>query len=259
MINVLIADDHAIVRRGLKEILAHTSDIVVGGEAVNSAEVLEQVLARRFDVVVLDITMPGGSGLDTVRDVKHDRPGLPVLMLSVHPEDQYAALVLKEGASGYLPKEAAPEELVNAIRKIHTGAKYIRPSQTEAPNGDCRFNQPLLLLRHYSHGFVHIRQFSSLKNDAIHKDSVRNVSLVSFNDKMKNSAHLRFESGLLRHAANHPPRALPHHFTRVVHEKNSGSRRLDSVRVVIGQPQRYHGLLTYMLRASHGKIELRLK
>jgi DNA-binding NarL/FixJ family response regulator len=131
MIKVLIADDHAIVRRGLKQIVAETDDIVVGGEAVNGNEVMEQVRSQPFDVVVLDITMPGRNGFDTLKELKVEQPRLPVLMLSMHSEDQYAARVLKAGASGYLPKEGAPEELINAIRKVHTGAKYIRPSQVD--------------------------------------------------------------------------------------------------------------------------------
>jgi two-component system invasion response regulator UvrY len=132
MIKVLIADDHAIVRRGLKQIVAETNDIVVGGEAVNGGEVMDQVRAQPFDVVILDITMPGRNGLDTLRELKHEQPRLPVLMLSMHSEDQYAVRVLKAGASGYLPKEGAPEELVNAIRKVHSGAKYIRPTQVDS-------------------------------------------------------------------------------------------------------------------------------
>jgi two-component system invasion response regulator UvrY len=131
LIRVLIADDHAVVRLGLKQIVAETSDIVVGGEAADGCQVMEQVRANPFEVVVLDLTMPCCDGLETLNALKHEQPTLPVLMLSVHSEDQYAALVLKEGASGYLPKEAAPEELVNAIRKIHSGLQYIRPSQSE--------------------------------------------------------------------------------------------------------------------------------
>ncbi|HEY2953479.1 MAG TPA: response regulator transcription factor [Verrucomicrobiae bacterium] len=131
MIKVLIADDHAIVRRGLKQIVAETGDIVVGGEAINGDEVMEQVRAKSFDVVVLDITMPGRNGLDTLKELKREQPRLPVLMLSMHAEDQYAMRVMKAGAAGYLPKEGAPEELVNAIRKVHSGAQYIRPSQVD--------------------------------------------------------------------------------------------------------------------------------
>ena len=131
MINVLIADDHAVVRRGLKQILAETSDIVAGGEATNGAEVMEQVRAKRWDALVLDITMPGRSGLDILKEIRQEQPALPILMLSMHAEEQFASRVLKAGASGYLPKESAPEELVNAIRKVQGGGKYISPAQAE--------------------------------------------------------------------------------------------------------------------------------
>jgi two-component system invasion response regulator UvrY len=129
--NVLIADDHAIVRRGLKQILAETSDIVVAGEAADGREVLSKLTEADWDVLVLDINMPGRSGLDILRDIKLLRPRLPVLILSVHAEEQMATRMLKAGASGYLNKESAPEELVNAIRKVHAGGKYVSATQAE--------------------------------------------------------------------------------------------------------------------------------
>jgi DNA-binding NarL/FixJ family response regulator len=131
MLKVLIADDHAVVRRGLKQILEETTDIVVCGEATNSDEVLEQVRSKSWDVLVLDITMPGRSGLDILREIKYLVPALPVLVLSMHAEEQFANRVLKAGAAGYLPKESAPEELVKAIRKVCTGGRYISSAQAE--------------------------------------------------------------------------------------------------------------------------------
>ena len=142
MLKVLIADDHAVVRRGLKQILEETSDIAVRGEATNGREVLEQLSVQSWDVLVLDITMPGRSGLDILREVKQLTPKLPVLVLSMHAEEQFASRVLKAGAAGYLPKESAPEELVKAIRKVHSGGKYVSASQAEKllymfePGGD---------------------------------------------------------------------------------------------------------------------------
>jgi DNA-binding NarL/FixJ family response regulator len=131
MLKLLIADDHSVVRRGLKQILEETPDIEVGDEAANGREVLEKVRARLWDALVLDITMPGRSGLDILREVKVHCPRLPVLILSMHSQEQYAARVLKAGAAGYLPKESAPEELVKAIRKICSGGKYINAEQAE--------------------------------------------------------------------------------------------------------------------------------
>ena len=130
-ITVLIADDHAVVRRGLKQILAETPDIAVGAEAVNAHQVQELVRAREWDVLILDITMPGRSGLDILRELKQERPKLPILFLSMHSEDQFATRVFKGGAAGYLPKETAAEELVQAIRKVHQGGKYVSASQAE--------------------------------------------------------------------------------------------------------------------------------
>jgi len=131
MIKILIADDHPIVRQGLKQILSEEPDIEVVGEAQNSQEVLELVRKQHWDIVILDITMPGRGGLDVLKELKHERPKLPVLMLSVHPEDQYAVRALKAHASGYLTKDSAPEELVKAIRKILRGGKYISSTLAE--------------------------------------------------------------------------------------------------------------------------------
>ena len=131
MIRVLIADDHAIVRKGLKQIVADTADVVVAGEAATGHEVLEYVRREECDVVLLDIAMPGKDGLDTLKELKAAKPLLPVLILSMYPEEQYAVRLLKAGASGYLTKESAPEELVAAIRKVSKKGKYISASLGE--------------------------------------------------------------------------------------------------------------------------------
>jgi DNA-binding NarL/FixJ family response regulator len=132
MIKVLIADDHPIVRQGLRQILAGTADMVVAGEAVNGQEALDQVRMGGWDVLVLDITMPSRSGFDILKELKHEQPDLPVLVLSIHAEEQLAVRVLKAGASGYLTKENAPEELVKAIRKVVSGGRYISPALAES-------------------------------------------------------------------------------------------------------------------------------
>lgn len=132
MIRVLIADDHPIVRQGLRQILSGIPDMAVTGEAINAQETLEQVRAGGWDVLVLDITMPDRSGLDILKEIKHEQPPLPVLVLSIHAEDQLAVRVLKAGAAGYLTKENAPDELVKAIRKVVSGGKYISRSLAES-------------------------------------------------------------------------------------------------------------------------------
>jgi DNA-binding NarL/FixJ family response regulator len=125
MIRVLIADDHPIVRQGLRQILSEIPDMEVAGEAANAQETLDQVRTGEWDVLVLDITMPDRSGFDILKELKHEQPHLPVLILSIHAEEQLAVRVLKVGASGYLTKENAPGELVKAIRKVMEGGKYI--------------------------------------------------------------------------------------------------------------------------------------
>ena len=131
MLKILIADDHPVFRRGLKQIIAETTDIVVAGEAADGLEVLNRVKTGDFDLVLLDISMPGKTGIDVLAQLKYEKPELPVLMLSMHPEEQYAVRALKAGASGYLTKESAPDELISAIRKASTGGKYVSASLAE--------------------------------------------------------------------------------------------------------------------------------
>lgn len=131
MTKVLIADDHAIVRRGLKQILEETSDIQVEDEAASGQEAFDKVMEKDYDVVILDISMPNGSGLDILQRIKSEKPELPVLILSIHPEEQYAIRALRDGASGYLTKESAPDELIEAIRRISRGRKYVSSSLAE--------------------------------------------------------------------------------------------------------------------------------
>lgn len=131
MIRVTIADDHPIVRQGLRQILIDDPDIKVVGEADTAQKLLDLIRKIRCDIVVLDIGMPGMSGLDALKQLKDEYPKLPVLILSVHPEDQYAVRVIKAGAAGYLTKDSAPEELIDAIRRVVIGRKYISPSLAE--------------------------------------------------------------------------------------------------------------------------------
>jgi two-component system invasion response regulator UvrY len=124
-IHVLIADDHAIVRQGLRQILSETDDLVVTGEADDGAEALQLARQQEWDVFLLDVTMPNRNGIDTLKQLKKEFPRLPVLILSMHPEEQYAVRALKAGASGYLNKGSAPEQLVTAIRHVASGKKYV--------------------------------------------------------------------------------------------------------------------------------------
>jgi DNA-binding NarL/FixJ family response regulator len=145
VIRVLVADDHAVVRRGLRELLAEAGDIEVAAEAATAAEALERVRQQPLDVVVLDLSLPGRGGLDLLGEIKGERAGLPVLILTMHPEEQYAVRALKAGASGYLTKESAPEQLVAAVRRAAAGGRYVTPSLAEKLAGhldDQRAREP---------------------------------------------------------------------------------------------------------------------
>lgn len=131
MIKILIADDHAIVREGLKQILADIPDMTIFGEAGSGDEALKFIRDKGWDVMLLDIAMPGKNVLELIKLAKHQSPHLPILILSMYPEDQYAVRMLRAGADGYLTKECAPEQLVAAIRKVVKGGKYISVMMTE--------------------------------------------------------------------------------------------------------------------------------
>ncbi len=131
MIRVLVVDDHPIVREGLKQILSDTEDILVVDEADSGQAVLSSAARSNFDVVLLDISMPGRDGLEVLRELKQQKPKLPVLILSMYPEEHYAVRVLRAGASGYLTKSSAPDELISAIRKVASGRKYISSTLAE--------------------------------------------------------------------------------------------------------------------------------
>lgn len=131
MIRVLIADDHTVVRRGLKQILLEGFPTAYVEEVPDAEELIKKIVQAEWDVVISDLSMPGRSGLEALQQIKQIQPKLPVLILSIHPEDQYAIRVLKAGAAGYLSKDMAPDELVNAVQRVMLGKKYITPSIAE--------------------------------------------------------------------------------------------------------------------------------
>ena len=131
MIRVLVGDDHAVVRRGLRQILAETPDILVDGEAPTADDVLRLVREQRWDVVILDINLPGSSGLELLSDIRKERPLLPVLILTVYSEEQYAVRAIKAGAAGFLTKESAPDKLIEAVRKVASGGRYVSAELAE--------------------------------------------------------------------------------------------------------------------------------
>jgi two-component system invasion response regulator UvrY len=131
MIRILIADDHSIIREGLKQIVSEVPDMVVADEASDGQELLSKVREEDFDVLVLDIHMPGPSGMELLRQLGSEKPKLPIVILSMYPEEQYAVRSLKAGASAYLTKGSAPDELIAAIRKVSLGGKYVTSSLAE--------------------------------------------------------------------------------------------------------------------------------
>jgi DNA-binding NarL/FixJ family response regulator len=140
VIRVLLADDHVIVRAGLRELLADTGDVLVAGEAGNGQEVLASIRKEDYDVLVLDMSMPGRSGIELIRQLKSEKPRLRILVLSMHGEAQYAVRAIRAGASGYLTKDSATEQLVAAIRRIAAGGAYVSPETAERLALD--FNRP---------------------------------------------------------------------------------------------------------------------
>lgn len=132
MLKILIADDHAVVRRGLKQIFEETPDISVIEEAVNGRDVMDKVSKHKVDLVILDIKMPDKNGLDVLKELRHKHPDIPVIILSIYSEDLFAKRAFKIGASGYLTKETAPDELVKAIRQVIAGGKYVSTKFAES-------------------------------------------------------------------------------------------------------------------------------
>jgi len=131
MIRILIADDHTVVRKGLRQILAEEFTDAYIEDVPDAEELIKKIIREKWDVVISDLSMPGKSGLDALQHIRQHYPTLPVLILSIHPEEQYAIRVLKAGASGYLSKDAAPEELVNAVKRLLLGKKYITVNMAE--------------------------------------------------------------------------------------------------------------------------------
>lgn len=131
MIRILIADDHPIVRQGFTQVLSETADLVVADEAGNGREVLALVARRDYDVILLDISMPEKNGLEVLKELKAVNPRIPVLILSIYPEEQYAVRAFRDGASGYLTKASTPKELIAAIRKVSQGGRYVTEALAE--------------------------------------------------------------------------------------------------------------------------------
>lgn len=210
MTKILIVDDHAVVRRGLKQILAEEWDSAVFGEATNAGEALDLLHNRAWDVAVLDITLPGRNGLDLLREMKRVSQKLPVLVLSIHPEEQYAIRALKAGASGYVTKERAPEELVAAVRKVMGGGKYLSAPVAEKlvdelTNGIGKAPHEYLSDREHE-VMLHIANGKAIKQIA-HELSLSAKTISTYAGRVRSKLKVRNNAEVVRYAADR--RLLP--------------------------------------------------
>jgi DNA-binding NarL/FixJ family response regulator len=200
---VLIADDHAVFRRGLKETIGEAFPKVTFGEAKSALETLEGVRVQNWDIVILDISMPGKSGLDILADLRRLRPKVPILLLSMHPEEQYARRALKAGASGYLTKESVPEELQRAVRKIVAGGRYVSATLAEKLAYDLRNGVDVPV-----HELLSDREFQVLRMIALGKtvkqiadDIALSVKTVStYRARILEKTGMRTTAELIRYA-----------------------------------------------------------
>lgn len=200
---ILIADDHAVFRRGLRDTLAEAFSRVTFGEAKTAQETIELVRRQDWDVVVLDISMPGKSGLDILNDLRRLRPKLPVLLLTMHPEQQYARRALKAGAAGYLTKDSVPEELKEAIKRIVAGGRYVSATLAEKLAVDLREGADLPL-----HELLSDREFQVLRMIAsgktvkeIAEDLSLSVKTVStYRGRILEKTSMRTNAELIRYA-----------------------------------------------------------
>ena len=202
-IEILIVDDHSIVREGLKRILSDVPEIQVAAEAGNGADAIAALRKRRFDLLLLDLSLPGRTGLEVLQLVKSEFRKLPVLILSAHEEDQYAVRALRDGADGYLNKQSAPELLVTAIRKVAAGGKYVSPAMAErlAEEVGGRSDKP-------SHEDLSDREFAVLKMIATGKSlneiaqhlSISPKTVSTYRARIIEKTSLQTNADLIRYA-----------------------------------------------------------
>lgn len=203
MIKILIADDHAIVREGLKQIVAEESDMKVTGEAANANELFELLDKDSWQIVVLDINMPGKSGLEALKEMKTSNIKVPVLILSMFSEDQYGLRAIKAGAAGYLKKVSAPTELVSAIRKIVGGGKYISSTLAEKLADNFDVNNKKALHQNLSDREYQIMCFISLGKSAEEIAEELSISIhtvYSYRNRILEKMHLKSNVELTQYA-----------------------------------------------------------
>jgi len=201
MIKVFIADDHAVVRKGVEQIFAETPDIRVVGEAGTGQDVLDAAKKPNFDVLILDISMPVRGGMDVLTELKRMGVRFPVLILSIHPEDQYGVRAVKSGAAGYITKESIPEELVIAVRKVASGGKYASPELVERLMRTVSGDQEPLHASLSNREFQVLRMIGSgMSVTEIAKELALSPKTVSsFRSRILDKMHLRNNADIIRY------------------------------------------------------------
>ena len=206
MIRVLVADDHTIVREGLKQILAKSGDLAVAGEAANGNDTLKMVREQEWDVLVTDMSMPGRNGLELIKLVKAARPKLPVLVLSMYGEEQFAVRAIRAGASGYLNKESASDQLVNAIRKIAGGGVFVSPAVAEALLRNVRDGSSKLPHEQLSDRELQVLQLIAAGNSLNAIAAQLNLSpktVSTHKTRLLEKMHMSNQAELIRYALQH--------------------------------------------------------
>lgn len=206
MIALLLADDHTLLREGLRRLLHQTDDIVVEGEASNGQEALALLAQRHWDALVLDMSMPGRDGIDLIRQIRVEHPKVPILVLTMHGEQQYAARAIKAGAAGYLTKDSAAEELVQAVRKVATGGRYLSQALAESVAFEMHGNH-----NEFPHLLLSDREFTvfqliaaGLSNSEIARRLFISVKTVStYKARLFFKMHMRSQADLVRYAIKH--------------------------------------------------------
>jgi len=206
---ILIVDDHAVVRRGMIQILEDTGDKLHLGEASDGVEAMEKIRSESWDVVLLDVAMPGRSGADVLKQIKQEYPKLPVLVLSMYPEDQYAVRLVRAGASGYMTKESAPELLADAVRMVSVGKKYISPkvaellAETLAENlNDVEGDLHARLSDREFHVFLQIAGGKGL-SDIARELSLSVKTIASYRSRILEKLRLKTNADLTLYASKH--------------------------------------------------------
>jgi two-component system, NarL family, invasion response regulator UvrY len=207
MLKILIADDHPIFRQGLKQIIHDTPGLEVADEAGTGQEALDKARVGDYDVVLLDISMPIKSGIDVLVQLKHARPTLPILMLSMHPEEQYAVRALREGASGYVTKESAPEELVAALHRVSQGGRYVSASLAERLASMLQGNeapQPHDTLSHREYQVMYLLASGKTVSEAAQELVLSTKTVSTYRARVLKKLGLENNAELIRYAVrNH--------------------------------------------------------